>query len=100
MKLPKFAVLAALAIASSVGFAVQATVLTYQAALSGPNESPANASPGTGIAQAIYDDQAHTLALSVNFSGLTGTTSASHIHAPTAVALTGTAGVEIGRAHV
>jgi hypothetical protein len=39
------------------------------------------------------DTTAHTLHLHVTFSGLTGTTTASHIHAPTAIALTGTAGV-------
>src|SRR5207244_3975991 len=40
-----------------------------------------------------YDDVAHSLHVQVTFSGLTGTTTASHIHAPTAVAFTGTAGV-------
>lgn len=53
----------------------------------------ANPSSGTGLGTVNYDSVLHTLSLSVNFSGLTGTTTASHIHAPTAVAGTGNAGV-------
>jgi CHRD domain-containing protein len=70
-----------------------ATIISYSTTLSGPNESPANASPGTGNASAIYDDVAHTLTVHVDFTGLTGTTTASHIHAPTAVPFVSTAGV-------
>jgi hypothetical protein len=40
-----------------------------------------------------YDDATHFLQLQAVFSGLVGTTTASHIHAATAVAGTGTAGV-------
>jgi len=53
----------------------------------------ANPSSGTGFATANYDSTLHTLSLSVNFSGLTGNTTASHIHAATAIAGTGNAGV-------
>jgi len=70
-----------------------ATIISYSTTLSGPNESPVNASPGTGNASAIYDNVAHTLTVHVDFTGLTGTTTASHIHGPTAVAFTSTAGV-------
>jgi hypothetical protein len=65
----------------------------YTATLDGPSESPANASPATGSATVDYDDVAHTLHVHVTFSGLLGTTTASHIHSATAVAGTGTAGV-------
>ena len=76
-------------------FAVACTadVLNYQAILSGSIESPPNASAGTGVASINYDTVAHTLALSIVFSGLTGTTTASHIHCCTATPFTGTAGV-------
>ncbi|HWX19570.1 MAG TPA: CHRD domain-containing protein [Candidatus Binatia bacterium] len=70
-----------------------ATIFSYDANLSGPNESPPNASPGNGLAFVNYDDSAHTLQVEVTFSGLTAGTTASHIHAATAVAGTGTAGV-------
>lgn len=70
----------------------KADVFEYQAFLDGPSE-PNSASLGTGSATAVYDDAAHTLSLSVTFTGLTGTTTASHIHGPTAVAGTATAGV-------
>ena len=68
-------------------------IIVYQAVLDGPSESPPNASPGTGFVTAAYDNVAHTLHLSVTFSGLIGTTTASHIHAATALPFTGTAGV-------
>ncbi len=70
-----------------------ATIFTYSAVLDGPSESPANASPGTGIASIIYDNTAHTLFIDLVFSGLVGTTTASHIHAATATPGAGTAGV-------
>ncbi len=86
-----------LAFAAITLFAVapvsQAALLQYSAVLSGPAESPPNASPGTGLALVDYDNVAHTLHVNVVFSGLVGTTTASHIHAATAVAGTGTAGV-------
>jgi MYXO-CTERM domain-containing protein len=41
----------------------------------------------------VYDSVAHTLNVHVTFSGLQGTTTASHIHSATAVPLSGTAGV-------
>ncbi len=72
---------------------VRATVFSYDVVLDGPSESPANASPGTGFATVSYDDVAHTLFVDVTFSGLLGTTTASHIHAATATPLSGTAGV-------
>src|SRR5437667_2031972 len=68
-------------------------VITYNFTMSGPNESPPNASPGTGSGNANYNPAVHTLAISANFTGLTGTTTASHIHAPTATPGSGTAGV-------
>jgi hypothetical protein len=39
------------------------------------------------------DPVAHTMRVRITFSGLTGTTTASHIHSATSVAFTGTAGV-------
>src|ERR1039458_5807535 len=41
--------------------ATHAAILQYDAFLSGPNESPPNASPGTGFATVSYDTAAHTL---------------------------------------
>ena len=48
---------------------------------------------GTGFAQVDIDDVAHTMHIVAAFSGLTGTTTAAHIHAATLVAGAGTAGV-------
>jgi CHRD domain len=70
-----------------------AATLVYTAFLDGPSESPPNASPGTGTARVDYDNVAHSMRVRVTFADLIGTTTASHIHAPTASPLTGTAGV-------
>ena len=69
----------------------QATVFEYSVALDSTGE--AAASPGTGSGSVKYDDVAHTLALEATFVGLNGGVTASHIHAATAVPLTGNAGV-------
>jgi hypothetical protein len=73
--------------------AAGAAPIVYTALLTGPNESPPNASPGTGFATVTFDPFANTMRVQVTFSGLTSGTTASHIHATTALAFTGTAGV-------
>ena len=70
-----------------------ASTITYTAFLSGSNESPPNTSLGTGFATVVYDPVLHTLTVSVSFSGLSGNSTASHIHCCTTAAFTGTAGV-------
>lgn len=75
------------------GHAPLSAVKTYTITLSGPAESPPNVSPGTGSGSVSIDTVAQTMQVNVTFSGLTGTTTASHIHCCTAVPGTGTAGV-------
>src|ERR1700732_94860 len=73
---------------------VWANAITYDVVLTGPGESPANASPGTGFAVITIDTTLNTLNIvSDTFSGLLGTTTASHIHCCTAVPGALTAGV-------
>jgi hypothetical protein len=74
-------------------FSAHATIYVFDANLDGPSESPANASPGTGFAEVTFDDILNTMNVNVSFSGLVGTTTASHIHAATLTAGSGTAGV-------
>ena len=75
---------------ASVSHAASISLFTT---LSGPAEAPPNASPGTGSAAITLDTTAHTLFVSVVFSGLLGNTTASHIHCCTPVPGTGLAGV-------
>jgi hypothetical protein len=84
---------AATTFACLMSVAATAAPITYSAVLSGPAESPPNASPGTGLALVTYDPTLHTLLVDAGFSGLLGTTTASHIHCCTTTPLTGTAGV-------
>jgi len=60
--------------------AAHADPMTFIANLSGANENPANASPGTGVATIVLDPTAQTLTVSATFSGLTAIDTAAHIH--------------------
>jgi len=73
--------------------ALNAGAANYTVVLDGPSESPPNASPGFGSATVSFDASTHTLAINMSFSGLLGTTTASHIHCCTAVPGTGTGSV-------
>lgn len=70
-----------------------AAVTSYTATLSGGAEAPPNASAATGFAQVDIDPVAHTMRVFATFEGLEAGVTAAHIHGPTAVAGTGTAGV-------
>ncbi len=83
MKLPPLFALAAFA-AFSVVPAAQAVVIVVTGTFSGANEVPAVPSAGTGEARVTFDDVAHTLRVEATFSGLTGFTTAAHIHGPAA----------------
>ncbi len=69
----------------------QAVIHSYSVTLDGVNVG--TESPGIGSGTVSYDDVNHLLQLQVTFSGLTGNTTVSHIHAPTTSPFTGTAGV-------
>ncbi len=92
MKHSIFVLVVAVSMLAAAPFA-HATIFKYAASLSGPNEAPPNATPGTGFAFVTVDDVAHTMHVDVTFSGLLGTTTNSHIHCCTAAPFTGTAGV-------
>jgi hypothetical protein len=68
----------------TTGSAARATTFSYTIFLNGPSENPANGSPATGSGTIVYDDAAHTLALTLDFSGLGSNTIAAHFHAVTA----------------
>ena len=86
MKVTRLALFATLLAAYS-----SAGTITYDAVLSGLNETPMNASPGTGFAIVTIDDIALTMEVNVTFSGLTTVNTAAHIHC--CVAPGGNAGV-------
>lgn len=58
----------------------QAAVFIFGAPLLGTSEVPPNSSPATGRARVTFDTTAQTLSVQADFSGLTGTTAAAHIH--------------------
>jgi hypothetical protein len=87
--------LGVVSVAALLGFAdtSQAGIYNFTTVMTGPNEFPVNASPGTGTASFQFDDVAHTLTINATFQGLTGTTTAAHIHAPTTAPFFQNAGV-------
>ncbi len=62
-----------------------AAPITFTTTLRGTNEVPPNASAGIGVAVVTIDPVSHMLTVNVSFSGLTGLTTASHIHCCSAV---------------
>jgi hypothetical protein len=84
--------LAGAALLSMAGTA-QAAIMVYDATLNGASESPPTGSLGIGTAVVTIDDVADTMEVVITFSGLSGTTTASHIHCCTVAPGTGTAGV-------
>jgi len=89
-KQPMKRILPAILLAGSL-MSARATLFQYTVNFSSAGEALPSTATGSGTVN--YDDVAHSLALSCNFSGLLGTTTASHIHAPTASAFTGNANV-------
>lgn len=70
-----------------------AALFAFGADMTGPAEAPPNASPATGRAVVLFDDVAHRMTVSVEFSGLIGRTTVAHIHCCTPLAGTGVASV-------
>ena len=85
----RIAKLAAIAALLCAALPSQATIISYETAL-GPEVAGAT---GTGFVTADYDTLAHTLDISSNWSGLSGTTTVAHIHCCVSVSGTGTIGV-------
>lgn len=84
--------LGALVFAMTISSANAATIV-YVGTLSGANEAPPNNSAATGSATVTIDTTLQTMRVQATFSGLSGTTSAAHIHCCVATPLTSTAGV-------
>ena len=82
----------ALAVAGGARSA-HADTLVFTGVLSGPAESPPNASPATGTATVTVDTVTHSWRVQVEFSGLLGPATAAHIHGPTPTPGVGTAGI-------
>ena len=76
---------AALGVVASLTVApAQATPVRFTASLTGAAELPTNSSAGVGFANLFFDIDLHTLSIDLTFSGLTGNTSAAHLHCCTA----------------
>jgi hypothetical protein len=79
--------------ATSVAGQAGAATYVFNAYLNGANEAPPVPSPGVGFSKLFLDTDGHTMRITIWFENLIGTTTASHVHAPTAVPETGTIGV-------
>jgi hypothetical protein len=62
-----------------------AAVLVYRADLTGSAESPTVTTPGNGKVRLSVDTDARTMQIDATFADLIGTTTAAHIHGPTAL---------------
>jgi len=73
----------ALIIAASLSLpttSANADIITFSGNLTGAQEFPPNASPGTGLATVMIDDVTHTLQVDVSWAGLLSPTTVAHIH--------------------
>jgi hypothetical protein len=82
------------AIAAHVQAAPTAMV-RFVASLDGASENPPNDSPGTGTATVEIDTAARTLTIRIDLAGLTGRTTAAHIHCCTADRGSGMIGIAV-----
>ena len=71
----------------------QAAPTFFFANLNGPSEAPPNSSLGTGYATVLFDPVLNSMQVDISFGGLSGNTTASHIHCCTTVPGVSTAGV-------
>ena len=79
----------AIALGTSALLAAPAQALVFNAVL-GPEAAGAT---GSGTASLTIDELTNLMAIQVDFQGLSGNTSVSHIHGPTASPFAGNAGV-------
>ncbi len=93
MSIKPFVALLASSLLALAHGAAHAHETVYQASLLGASETPAAATPGTGLATVTIDFDLLTMRVEANFSGLLGNVTAAHIHCCTASAFTGNAGV-------
>lgn len=91
MKLISIVVASAVALLCTA--TANATLITFYTTLSGAAEAPPNDSLGTGTGKFTFNSDLHTMRVEIAFSGLTGTTTAAHVHCCTAAAGAGTVGV-------
>jgi hypothetical protein len=82
-RLPRIA-RAAVILACVAALPAHAAVLHYRSVLSGLSETPQNTSVATGNVEVTLDAGANTLRVVAQFANLQGTSTASHIHGPTA----------------
>ena len=73
-------VLMGFALALMLALPASAHQQIYTGIFQGSQESPANASPGSGSAMVTVDFDLVTMRVQASFTGLGGTTSAAHIH--------------------
>jgi hypothetical protein len=97
MSIKSASMLASAVLALCATTPASAITYTYSAVMNAGNEPGAVNAPGAaGIAVVAFDTSALTVAVNEVWFGLTGPLTANHIHCCTAVAGTGTSGVNLG----
>ncbi len=73
-----------LMLAAGLSGTVARAQLTYEATLSGANESPVNSSTATGVGTVVLNAAMDQITVDLSYSGLTAPATAAHIHGPAA----------------
>jgi hypothetical protein len=95
--LSKFSLVIALLMMSGTA---HADVFHYIVNMNAASENPTNTSTGTASGTVDYDSTLHTLALHLDYSGLSGTVTATHFHAVTATSGVGSDAIAASVANV
>jgi len=77
-------VLPTLAVALALSTGIVCGQSSFQAVLTGSQENPANASPGTGLGTLVLIADQTSITVNESWSGLTAPATLSHIHGPAA----------------
>lgn len=93
MRLRRFTLAASALLAAALTPPAIAHEVVYFGTLSGAKEAVPNASPATGSAWLYVDDHENTIRIKFDFANLMGNVTAAHLHGPTALPESGTAGV-------
>jgi hypothetical protein len=74
--------IASLALVAALSASLASAQNTYQAILSDLNETPVNASPGSGFGTVVLNAAQDSITVDLSFSGLVAAATAGHIHGP------------------
>ena len=82
----------------AVAPAASAEILHFTANMDGAQETPPNASTGTGVAKVTLDTETKVMSWNIVYSGLSGLATMAHVHGPAVAGVAAPPVVKLGPA--